>query len=120
MIPPPVGENPCFSRILLYNWGHCTRSSTDRAPDFESVGWGFESLRVRLIHPHMWGVIAFLAYIRHISACPMSKFSFLVQPWCNREQFILRFEFEWGLEADPSRMQLLVVWWESDVRKHLM
>ncbi len=76
----------------------------DRATDFESVGWGFESLRVRLKHPHMRGVFAFLAYLRHISACPMSKDfisgATVVQP----EQFILRFEFEKGLEAHPSRM----------------
>jgi hypothetical protein len=26
----------------------CACSSTDRAPDFESVGWGFESLQARL------------------------------------------------------------------------
>jgi hypothetical protein len=32
---------------LRYNISASTRSSMDRAPDFGSVGWGFESLRVR-------------------------------------------------------------------------
>ena len=29
----------------MYNYATCPRSSMDRVPDFESDGWGFESLR---------------------------------------------------------------------------
>jgi hypothetical protein len=31
---------------------HCARSSTDRASDYGSEGWGFESLRARILERH--------------------------------------------------------------------
>ncbi len=36
-------KNPC----ILYNTGDCACSSMDRAFDYESKGWGFESLQAQ-------------------------------------------------------------------------
>jgi hypothetical protein len=37
----------CLAPVVVYSSGISACSSMDRAPDFESVGWGFESLQAR-------------------------------------------------------------------------
>ena len=54
-----------------------TRSSMDRAPDFESVGWGFESLRVRL------KCDGFLSRFRHICRLMRMLFEQIFRFRCN-------------------------------------
>lgn len=52
---PAIPDRPgCFEQTRLTRGGgctaaHCARSSTDRAAGFYPAGWGFESLRARIV-----------------------------------------------------------------------
>jgi hypothetical protein len=72
--------------------GICARSSTDRASDFESEGWGFESLRARQrylgrrpLHP---GVALGPAAADHALADKEQWVGRMTQPTCLRDKYI--------------------------------
>src|SRR5674476_4692 len=54
---------------------HCARSSTDRASDYGSEGWGFESLRARSVEtdetraPEMFGALVSSFDLRLCGGC---------------------------------------------------